>query len=214
MNKPGGWPMRRVVIAGGGTAGWMAAAAIARTLGPAVQLTLVESDDIGTIGVGESTIPPLVVYNRLLNINEADFMRATQATFKLGIQFDNWRVPGEGYFHSFGLTGTDHWAAGFQHFWLEGTERGMAGGYDRYCLELKAAQQSKFAHLPDDRMKYAYQLDSGGPWPKATARAGSRAASPTSSSIMTAVTLPRWRWPTAPASRATCSSIAPAFARC
>ncbi|MEO5640902.1 MAG: tryptophan halogenase family protein [Sphingomicrobium sp.] len=160
MTQPGGWPLRRIVIAGGGTAGWMAAAAIARTLGPAVQLTLVESDDIGTIGVGESTIPPLVVFNRLLNINEADFMRATQATFKLGIQFDNWRVPGEGYFHSFGLTGTDHWAAGFQHFWLEGAERGMAGDYDRYCLELKAAHQSKFAHLPDDRMHYAYQLDS------------------------------------------------------
>lgn len=161
MTRTGGWPLRRIVIAGGGTAGWMAAAAIARTLGPAVQLTLVESAEIGTIGVGESTIPPLVVFNRLLNINEATFMRETQATFKLGIQFDNWRLPGEGYFHSFGLTGTDHWAAGFQHFWLEGQQRGMAGDYDRYCLELKAAQQSKFAHLPDDRMHYAYQLDSG-----------------------------------------------------
>ena len=83
--------MRRIVIAGGGTAGWMAAAAIARTLGRTVNVTLVESDAIGTIGVGESTIPPLVTYNRLLNINEAEFMRATQATFKLGIMFDNWK---------------------------------------------------------------------------------------------------------------------------
>ena len=155
------WPLKRVVIAGGGTAGWMAAAAIARTLGPLVALTLVESDAIGTIGVGESTIPPLVAYNRLLGINEADFMRATQATFKLGIQFDNWRVPGEGYFHSFGTTGKDHWSAGFQHFWINARERGMAGSYDDYCLELKAAQAGKFAHLPDDRMNYAYQLDSG-----------------------------------------------------
>ncbi len=155
------WPLKRVVIAGGGTAGWMAAAAIARTLGTLVDLTLVESEAIGTVGVGESTIPPLVAYNRLLGINEAEFMRATQATFKLGIQFDNWRVLGEGYFHSFGICGKDHWSAGFQHFWLDARERGMAGSYGDYCLELKAAQAGKFAHLPDDRMHYAYQLDSG-----------------------------------------------------
>ena len=155
------WLLKRIVIAGGGTAGWMAAAAIARTLGRAVDLTLVESDDIGTIGVGESTIPPLVSYNRLLGIDEAEFMRATQATFKLGIQFDNWRVPGEGYFHSFGATGTDHWSAGFQHFWLEGRARGLDRSYDDFCLELKAAHAGKFAHLPGDKMNYAYQLDSG-----------------------------------------------------
>lgn len=154
------WPLRRIVIAGGGTAGWMAAAAIARTLGPIVDLVLVESDSIRTVGVGESTIPPLVTYNRLLGINEADFMRATQATFKLGIQFDNWRVEGESYFHSFGVTGRDHWSAGFQHFWLDGRQRGLATSYDDYCLELKAADASKFAHLPNEAMNYAYQLDS------------------------------------------------------
>ncbi|MGE8133383.1 tryptophan halogenase family protein [Novosphingobium subterraneum] len=152
---------RRIVIAGGGTAGWMAAAALARTLGPVAQVTLVESEQIGTIGVGESTIPPLVAYNRLLGINEAEFMRATQATFKLGINFENWRVPGENYFHSFGGTGKDHWSAGFQHFWLNGRERGHTAPYGEYCLELKAAEAGKFAHLPDDRMNYAYQLDSG-----------------------------------------------------
>ena len=152
---------RRIVIAGGGTAGWMAAAALARTLGPVAQVTLVESEQIGTIGVGESTIPPLVTYNRLLGINEAEFMRATQATFKLGINFENWRVPGENYFHSFGGTGKDHWSAGFQHFWLNGLERGHTDPYGEYCLELKAAEAGKFAHLPDDRMNYAYQLDSG-----------------------------------------------------
>ncbi|UVO49725.1 tryptophan 7-halogenase [Sphingomonas sp. SUN019] len=152
--------LRRVVIAGGGTAGWMAAAAIARTMGRTVELTLVESEAIGTIGVGESTIPPLVTYNRLLGINEADFMRATQATFKLGIRFDGWKNVGDSYFHSFGATGKDHWSAGFQHFWMYGREKGHDRSYDDYCLELIAAREGKFAHLPDDRMNYAYQLDS------------------------------------------------------
>src|SRR5262249_28147482 len=144
--------MKRIVIAGGGTAGWMAAAAIARTMGSAVELTLVESDAIGTIGVGESTIPQLGAYNRLLGINEADFMRVTQAHFNLGILFDDWKDIGSRYFHSFGLTGKDHWSAGFQHFWLHGLTRGHEQSYDDYCLELAAALQGKFAHLPEDRM--------------------------------------------------------------
>lgn len=151
----------RVVVAGGGTAGWMTAAALAGTLGETIDLTLVESDAIGTIGVGESTIPPIVLFNRLLGIDEAEFMRATQATFKLGIKFENWKDVGETYFHSFGTTGKDHWSAGFQHFWLHGLTQGQQHSYDDYCLELKAALEGKFAHLPDDKMNYAYQLDSG-----------------------------------------------------
>jgi tryptophan halogenase len=151
---------KRIVIAGGGTAGWMAAAAITRTMGRTAQVTLVESDAIGTVGVGESTIPPLVAYNRLLGIGEADFMRATQATFKLGILFDGWKNGSDRYFHSFGLTGKDHWSAGFQHFWLNGRERGHGEPYDAYCLELAAALEGKFAHLPDNGLNYAYQLDS------------------------------------------------------
>ena len=151
----------RVVVAGGGTAGWMTAAALAGTLGDCIELTLVESDAIGTIGVGESTIPPIVLFNRLLGIGEAEFMRATQATFKLGIKFENWKDVGETYFHSFGTTGKDHWSAGFQHFWLHGLTQGQQHSYDDYCLELKAALDGKFAHLPDDKMNYAYQLDSG-----------------------------------------------------
>jgi tryptophan 7-halogenase len=155
-----GYKKQRVVVAGGGTAGWMTAAALARTLGDAIELTLVESDAIGTIGVGESTIPPIVLFNRLLGIGEAEFMRATQATFKLGIKFENWKDVGESYFHSFGTTGKDHWSAGFQHFWLHGLTKGHVHSYDDYCLELKAALEGKFAHLPEDRMNYAYQLDS------------------------------------------------------
>ncbi len=151
---------RRVVVAGGGTAGWMTAAALARTMGDSIELILVESDMIGTIGVGESTIPPLVNYNRLLGIGEAEFMAATQATFKLGIAFENWKLDGDKYFHSFGLTGRDHWTAGFQHFWLHGLTKGHQHSFDDYCLELKAAYAGKFAHLPENRMNYAYQLDS------------------------------------------------------
>ncbi|NJC33039.1 tryptophan halogenase [Sphingomonas jejuensis] len=150
----------RVVVAGGGTAGWMTAAAIARTMGRTVQVTLVESEAIGTVGVGESTIPPLIAFNRLLGINEAEFMRETQATFKLGILFDDWKQLGHSYFHSFGLTGRDHWSAGFQHFWLSGLERGHDAPYDEYCLELVAALEGRFGHLPGDQANYAYQLDS------------------------------------------------------
>jgi len=153
--------VRRIVVAGGGTAGWMAAAAIARTMGRTVEVTLIESEAIGTIGVGESTIPPLVTYNRLLGINEAEFMRATQATFKLGILFDGWRDGTDRYFHSFGTTGKDHWSAGFQHYWLHGLTKGHTRPYDDYCMELVAAMRGKFAHLPDEGMNYAYQLDSG-----------------------------------------------------
>ena len=150
---------RRIVIAGGGTAGWMAACALARTMGKTIDLTLVESDAIGTVGVGESTIPPLVKYNQLIGLEEATFMRETQATFKLGIEFENWKVDGESYFHSFGATGRDHWSAGFQHFWLHGLTQGHTHSFDDYCLELKAAHAGKFAHLPENRINYAYQLD-------------------------------------------------------
>jgi tryptophan halogenase len=119
-------PIRRIVIAGGGTAGWMTAAALSRTLGKVLDITLVESDEIGTVGVGEATIPTLVHFHRLLDINEAEFMAATQATFKLGISFEGWRDRGKDYIHSFGTTGTDHWTAGFQHFWMKGRKQGLA----------------------------------------------------------------------------------------
>jgi tryptophan halogenase len=151
--------IKRVVIAGGGTAGWMMAAALAKTLGKVLDIKLIESDEIGTVGVGEATIPPIIIFHRLLDINEQQFMAAMQATFKLGISFENWRVPGENYFHSFGMTGTDHWTAGFQHFWLRGRERALAGAYPDYCLELKAALANKFAHLPNNGMNYAFHLD-------------------------------------------------------
>ena len=152
-------PIRRVVIAGGGTAGWMVAAALSKTLGKVLDIKLIESDEIGTVGVGEATIPTLLNFHSLLEINEQEFMAATQATFKLGISFENWRNRKEDYIHSFGTTGLDHWTAGFQHFWRKGRERGLAGDYGDYCLELKASQEGRFAHLPQNGMNYAYHMD-------------------------------------------------------
>ena len=152
-------PVRRVVIAGGGTAGWMAAAGIAKVLGKRLDIKLIESDEIGTVGVGEATIPTLMNFHNLLEINEQEFMAETQATFKLGIGFEGWRNVGQDYIHSFGNTGIDHWTAGFQHFWHKGVERGLAGDYGDYCLELKASLEHRFAHLPDNGMNYAYHLD-------------------------------------------------------
>jgi tryptophan halogenase len=152
-------PIKKIVIAGGGTAGWMAAALLSKTMGKVLDITLVESEEIGTVGVGEATIPPLVTYLRLLKMKEQDFMAATQATFKLGISFENWKDAGEKYFHSFGTTGTDHWTAGFQHFWLKDRERGSKIDYGDYCLELVAAREGKFGHLPKQGLNYAFHLD-------------------------------------------------------
>jgi tryptophan halogenase len=151
--------IKKVVIAGGGTAGWMVAALLSETIGKVVDIRLIESDEIGTVGVGEATIPPLVRYHGLCKINEKDFMAAVQATFKLGIAFENWRDVNEDYIHSFGNTGVDHWSAGFQHLWLSGHRKGIASDYGDYCLELRAAEENKFAHLPKNGMNYAYHLD-------------------------------------------------------
>jgi tryptophan halogenase len=151
--------VRRVVIAGGGTAGWMTAACLSKTMGQLLDIRLVESDEIGTIGVGEATIPTILTFHHLLGINEQEFMAETQATFKLGIRFENWRDLREDYIHSFGLTGTDHWTAGFQHFWLKGRDRRLARDYGAYCLELRAAEEGRFAHLPRNGLNYAFHLD-------------------------------------------------------
>jgi tryptophan halogenase len=132
-------PFNRVVIAGGGTAGWMMAALMSKLLGKHLEIKLVESEEIGTVGVGEATIPALHTFHNLLGINEAEFMATTNATFKLGINFENWKNIGENYFHSFGSTGNDHWSAGFQNFWLKGRAEGLSRTYTDYNPETVAA---------------------------------------------------------------------------
>ncbi|WP_019026164.1 tryptophan halogenase family protein [Colwellia piezophila] len=151
--------IQKVVIAGGGTAGWMAAAAISKLLGKNLDITLVESDDIATIGVGEATIPTLQYFHQLLNINEAEFLKATHGTFKLGISFEGWRDVNEDYLHAFGVTGKDCWAAGFQHFWSKGRQKGIASDFGDYCLEKVTASNEKFTHLPNNGLNYAYHID-------------------------------------------------------
>ena len=155
----GGQAVRRVVIAGGGTAGWAIAAALAKNLGPLLEITLVESDLIGTVGVGESTIPTARRFHELLGIDEREFVCATQASFKLGIEFENWTRPGERYFHSFGVLGHSTWMADFHHVWLQAREEGVAGELGDYGFELQAAKAEKFLGGKDSRLNYAYHLD-------------------------------------------------------
>ncbi len=151
--------IKKIVVAGGGTAGWMAAAALSKVMGKVLDITVVESDQIGTVGVGEATIPTLINYNRLLGIDEQEFMTAVKGTFKLGIEFVNWKQNNHSYIHSFGITGKDHWTAGFQHFWMRGLKEGIDRDFGDYCLELVAAQQNKFAHLPKLGLNYAFHMD-------------------------------------------------------
>jgi len=153
--------IRKVVIVGGGTSGWIAAASLSKLLGKTIEVTLIESDDIPTVGVGEATIPTLFTLHELLGISEQEFVSKTQGTFKLGISFENWRNLEEDYIHSFGFTGRDCWAAGFQHFWLKGRKLGVAKEFGEYCPELVAAKQSKFAVAPKHGLNYAYHIDAG-----------------------------------------------------
>ena len=159
MTEQAQQPISNVVIAGGGTAGWMTAAALSHLVARPLNITLIESDDIGTVGVGEATIPTLLTINRLLKIPEPDFLRETSGTFKLGIQFENWTQAGSRYFHSFGDTGKGCWAGGFQHFWLRAQREGLGQAYGEYCLELKAAEAGKFGLRSDTPINYAYHLD-------------------------------------------------------
>ena len=142
--------IRSVVIAGGGTAGWMTAAALARVLGPRLTITLVESAEIGIVGVGEATIPAIAQFNRLLKLDEDDFLRQTQGTFKLGIEFVNWWEKGHEYMHAFGPVGRDLAYIPFHHYFLKEAglrdqPQGAAGSLWDYSFNWLAAKQARFA---------------------------------------------------------------------
>ncbi|MFL6548765.1 MAG: tryptophan halogenase family protein [Povalibacter sp.] len=139
--------IRSVVIAGGGTAGWMAAAALARVFGPRLSITLVESSEIGIIGVGEATIPAIAQFNKMLRIDEDDFLRQTQGTFKLGIEFVDWYEKGHAYMHAFGPVGRDLAYIPFHHYWLREQAQGSPGSLWDYSLNYVAAKHAKFSRL-------------------------------------------------------------------
>lgn len=153
--------VQKVVIAGGGTAGWVAAAALSSQLGKLLDVTLVESESIGTVGVGEATIPTHKTFHRLIGVDEREFMTATRATFKLGIAFENWEQQDKNYFHSFGRVGRATWMGDFQHMWQYANDRGWCGDMDDYCLELQAAKAGKFSTADKTNINYAYHLDAG-----------------------------------------------------
>lgn len=153
--------VKKVVIAGGGTAGWVAAAALSKRLKGLIEVVLIESEEIGTVGVGESTVPPVQLFHNLLGIDEQDFMKATDATFKLAISFENWGQTGDQYFHPFGVTGKGSFLTDFQHYYLHGLKQGVDAPFGDYCYELQAAKLHKFGKTEKSVINYAYHLDAG-----------------------------------------------------
>ncbi|GGC98175.1 tryptophan halogenase family protein [Aquisalinus flavus] len=158
-------PKRKIVIAGGGTAGWMAAAALARALGGIAEITLVESEDIGTVGVGEATIPQIKLFNAVLGLDENEFLRATHGTMKLGIEFDGWGAPGARYMHAFGGIGMSLGMTTFHQYWLRAHREGRDDDLWRYSLNARAAYRNSFSRLdrvgttPLQGLAYAFHFD-------------------------------------------------------
>ncbi len=158
--------IRKIVILGGGTAGWMTAAALSKAgENRLFDITLVESDEIGIIGVGEATIPTIHWFNQLIGLDESEFMRATQATYKLGIEFVDWARPGHRYFHPFGRYGAPPDGVMFQHRFIRARLEGLTDSFEDYSLTTKAALAGRFL-LPNDdprswlsTLGYAFHFD-------------------------------------------------------
>ncbi len=155
-----------VLIVGGGTAGWMSAAALSRLLPPrTIDITLVESEQIGTVGVGEATVPHIRFFNQRLGFDEADFIARTGATFKLGIEFRDWARKGDAYLHPFGAYGEPLDGVPFHQAWLQARRLGLAGDLPRYSLPVRAAAADRFRPPDPDpeaigsTYSYAYQFD-------------------------------------------------------
>jgi tryptophan 7-halogenase len=159
--------IRSIVIVGGGSAGWMTAAALSNSLTQGCAITLIESEEIGTVGVGEATIPPIKIFNQSLGIDEQDFVKATQGSFKLGIQFVDWAKLGHRYFHPFGTYGRPFDMVPVHQHWCRARAEGSQIELDDLCMAWAAAKAGKFAQpSPDPRnvlstFEYAYHFDAG-----------------------------------------------------
>lgn len=159
--------IRRIVIAGGGSAGWMSAAALSSTLNQNCEIVLIESEQIGTVGVGEATIPPIRTFNQTLGIDERDFIRETQASFKLGIEFVNWGAEGERYFHPFGPHGRTFDMSNVHQHWLRAKRSGDPSRFDDHSMAWAMARNNRFAPPTGDRRHvlstydYAFHFDAG-----------------------------------------------------
>jgi tryptophan 7-halogenase len=205
-------PIRTILIVGGGTAGWMAAAALQRTLGPHAKVSLVESDDIGIVGVGEATVPPIRDFNTMIGLDEAEFMRETKATLKVAIVFKDWGHIGNRYVHPFGTYGRGPSLSDFQQTYFSLKARDLAGDLDDYSVCARAANAGKVGDRdPDPRsprnsLFSAYHFDAG--------LYASRARSSMSSSVLTTVSSAVSCWKTVASSRPTCSSTAPGSGPC
>lgn len=147
------------MIAGGGTAGWCAAAALAQQIGTLLDITLIESEEIGTVGVGEATFPTIRTFHRIIDLDEREFLRVTRGSIKLGISFENWARRGDRYVHSFGVIGRGTWLTDFHSFWLAARAAGFGDELGDYCFEHKAAREHKFFTSDESKINYAYHFD-------------------------------------------------------
>ncbi|SMF09044.1 tryptophan halogenase [Alteromonadaceae bacterium Bs31] len=160
--------IKKIMIVGGGTAGWISAALLSSRFGSEYcEIQLIESDEISTVGVGEATIPPIVGFNNLLKLDENEFIRETKATFKLGIEFIDWNKKGESYIHPFAKYGTAFTHEPFHHHWLNLHPQGKAQALKNYSLACMASEQNKFMRpinrpgSPLSAIGYAFHLDAG-----------------------------------------------------
>jgi tryptophan halogenase len=161
-------PIENILIVGGGSAGWMTAAALSDAFGQTCKITVVESEVIGTVGVGEATIPPIRFFNHRLGIDEATFIRETSGSYKLGIQFVDWTRLGHSYFHPFGKHGAEFDQVPFYHYWMRERLAGRVdGSIDDFSMAWAMAKAGKFTHPAQDRrliqstFDYAYHFDAG-----------------------------------------------------